>query len=63
MMLPKDKKLVRVEYTYEDGTKFFLDKENSQNYDSNMGIAAGILSTRSYIKFATVEWEESKKEK
>lgn len=61
--LPRDKKLVRVEYTYADGSKYYLDEQNSQNYDSNMNMAAGILATRSYLKFAPIEWQDAKENK
>lgn len=60
MKLPQDKKLVRVEYTYEDGSKYYLDEENSENFRKNIDSASSLCNTRSYWSFLPVEWQEDK---
>ena len=59
--LPQDKKLTKVVYTYDDGSTYMLDENNSSNLQKNMNLSGGIMATRSYITFAPVEWIEVEK--
>lgn len=54
-MLPKDKKLVRVEYLYEDGTKYILDELNAQRYDKNVRSTDFLAITKNW-QFLPVTW-------
>lgn len=54
-MLPKDKKLVRVEYLYEDGTRYVLDEQNAIRFDKNIKSTDFLAITRNW-QFLPVEW-------
>lgn len=54
-MLPKDKKLVRVEYLYEDGTRYVLDEQNAIRFDKNIKSTDFLATTRNW-QFLPVEW-------
>lgn len=51
-----EKKIVRYERHYEDGTSDFVEGEFLENFQTNLGIANGIVGSRSYIQFKPVEW-------
>lgn len=54
MNLPIDKKLVKVEFTYNDGSKYSLDELNSEKYNKNIE-ATGLMALRGHV-FNKVEW-------
>ena len=58
MNLPnsKDKKLVSVTFTFEDGEIYTLDEKNALNFQRNMD-ATSIMGIRGHI-FAPVDWEK-----
>ena len=57
MRLPEDKKLVRVMFTYEDGSTYTLDETNSVNFQNNIK-STSVLSVRGNHYFAPVEWDD-----
>jgi len=56
MKLPEEK-IIKVEYTYENGDKYFLDLENTSNYLENIK-ALSTMASRGY-NFKPVEWNKS----
>lgn len=56
--MPSEKKVIKVERTYEDGTQEYLEGRNLENYLENLDVASSIAGTRSYIQFKPVEWIE-----
>lgn len=54
-----EKKLVRWERHYSDGSVEYTDKESTENFESNLDTVAGFISSRNYIQMKPVEWQES----
>lgn len=59
MNLP-DKKLIEVNYKYEDGTDYFIAGDDLKNYQENMK-ATAFMAIRGH-KFKPVNWNEKPKE-
>jgi hypothetical protein len=53
-------KLVRV---FDDGSTEYIDGQSLENYNYNVGICNGIITSRSYIQMKPVEWTYEPKAK
>lgn len=56
--LPQGRKLVKVEFWYDDDTHYRLDAESARNFQNNIH-ATGIMAARGH-KFLPVVWKEVK---
>lgn len=51
-----EKKVIKYTRHYDDGSSDFVEGEFLENFETNLGIANGIVGSRSYIQFKPVEW-------
>lgn len=56
--LPQGRRLVKVEYWYDDDSHYRLTGENAGNFSKNMD-ATQLMAVRGY-KFLPVQWKEVK---
>lgn len=50
------KKIIRWERHYSDGSFEYTDDEGTRNFEENLSIADGLISSRSYIQMKHVNW-------
>lgn len=51
-----EKKIIKIERFYEDGSSDFVTTEYLQNFLTNLDIANGFAVSRSYIQYSPVNW-------
>ncbi len=48
---------IKIERTYEDGSKDFIEGEMLKNYLDNIKVADSFAVSRSYIQYKPVVWQ------
>jgi len=59
MDFPNDKTPIRLEYTFEDGTKIFIEGEQLQFFEQNLRASGSFCNTHGF-KFLPISWELNK---
>lgn len=51
-----ERNVIKITRHYEDGSTDYIEGISLDNYKSNIGVANGLVASRSYIQFLPVEW-------
>jgi hypothetical protein len=61
--MPEEKKLIRWEKHYSDGSVEFTDEESTKNFVINLDSASALVASREYMSFIPVKWTNRQIEK